>query len=142
MSSDCVHFDQPGHHPRSVAVVDDDGAVRESLRFLLETAGFSVHTYMSAGQFLGEAVERLPACLIVDHHMPQVTGLELLAELRLMEIRVPVVLMSGSLSPELRSRAAELGAALVLSKPLTGDDLLHFVSSTDACSPARCQRGN
>lgn len=138
MASDCAHAGSRHRHPRSVAVVDDDGAVRDSLRFLLEIAGFHVLTYVSASEFLAATATDQPACLIVDHHMPQVTGLELLAELRRRDIQMPVALITGSLSPELRGRAMELGVGLVLAKPLSGDDLLQFVASTQACASDGC----
>ena len=119
----------PDGRTRDIAVVDDDMAVRDSLRFLLEAAGFAVRTYNSADQFLNATGMWLPGCLIVDHNMPLVTGVELLAELRSRGIAVPAVLITAALSPELRGRALALGAGLVLAKPLTGDDLLGFVTA-------------
>ena len=67
---------QNGSH-RLVAVVDDDDAVRDSLRFLLEIAGYSVATYASAAQFLLDAPVDQLSCLVVDQHMPDQTGLQL-----------------------------------------------------------------
>lgn len=119
----------PDRRHRCVAVVDDDMAVRDSLRFLLETAGFKVLTYNSADQFLNATTCGCLGCLILDHNMPLVTGLELLAELRSRGIMLPAVLITAAASAELRGRAAALGAGLVLTKPLTGDDLLGFVFS-------------
>lgn len=111
-----------------VAVVDDDAAVRDSLRFLLETAGFDVATFASADQFLA-APSGGRACLLVDQNMPQLTGLELLRRLRERGCTLAVALMTGSPSPELTRRAQELGAALVMEKPLHDDALLRFVAA-------------
>ena len=66
---------------RTVAVVDDDQAVRDSLRFLLEVIGYTVEIFASAAEFLQANVRHF-ACLILDHHMPNMTGLELARRLR------------------------------------------------------------
>jgi two-component system response regulator FixJ len=115
----------------AIAVVDDDEAVRESLRFLLETAGFRVETFASAAQFLQLAAHQTLSCLLLDQHMPQLTGLDLLRELRRRGEWLPVALMTGSPSPELARRAKELGAVEVIEKPLADDALLRFL----ACGP-------
>ena len=112
---------------RLVGVVDDDAAVRDSLRFLLEAAGFSVLTFQSAEQFLAATDQDGIDCLLLDHHMPQVTGLELLRRLRRAGWELPVALMTGSPSAQLMRRALELGAVAVLEKPLTDQALFQFV---------------
>jgi two-component system response regulator FixJ len=110
-----------------VAVVDDDDAVRDSLQFLLETVGCSVATYSSAAQFLNEARPGDLACLVVDQHMPDLTGLQLIGRLRSEGVTVPIALITGSPSPDLLRLARELGVAKVLEKPLDDDVLLEFV---------------
>jgi two-component system response regulator FixJ len=111
-----------------VAVVDDDPAVLDSLKFLLELAGYSVATYDSAIAFLEDRTAR-PACLILDHHMPRMTGLELAARLRGEGTGIPVLLITGSPSPAIVARAAQLGIEKVIDKPPTEDDLLRFVNA-------------
>jgi two-component system, LuxR family, response regulator FixJ len=114
---------------RLVGVVDDDAAVRDSLRFLLEAAGFSVVTFASAEQFLAATDPDGVDCLLLDHHMPQVTGLEMLRRLRRAGWGLPVALMTGSPSTQLMRRALELGAVVVLEKPLTDQALFQFVGA-------------
>ena len=116
-----------GSH-QMVAVVDDDDAVRDSLQFLLETVGCSVATYSSAAQFLNEARPGELACLVVDQHMPDLTGLQLIGRLRSEGITLPIALITGSPSPDLLRLARELGVARVLEKPLDDDVLLEFVA--------------
>ena len=82
---------------RLVAVVDDDDAVRDSLRFLLEIAGHSVATYASAAQFLLEAPIAELTCLVVDQHMPDQTGLQLVSRLRALGVTLPVAARFSSL---------------------------------------------
>ncbi len=110
-----------------VAVVDDDDAVRDSLRFLLETAGFVVATYGSAAQFLEEPEPGRLRCLVVDQHMPEVTGLQLITRLRDQGSVLPIALITGSPSPELFRQADELRVSTVMEKPLDDDALLDFV---------------
>jgi two-component system, LuxR family, response regulator FixJ len=111
-----------------VAIVDDDHAALESLKFLLEVVGYKVATYASAQAFLDDRAAA-SACLILDHHMPRMTGLDLVQKLREQKRDIPVLLITGSSSPAIVARAAELGVARVLDKPPREDDLLRFVSA-------------
>lgn len=112
----------------AVAIVDDDPAVLDSLKFLLEVSGHRVATYASAADFLQHRMPR-PACLILDQHMPHMTGLELAARLRTEGTDVPVLLITGSPSPAILSRAAQLGIEAVLEKPLDESNLLDFIDT-------------
>jgi FixJ family two-component response regulator len=118
---------QNGCH-RLVAVVDDDDAVRDSLQFLLETAGFPVVTYSSAAQFLSEARPCDLVCLVVDQHMPDRTGLQLVSDLRRRGVSLPIALITGSPSPDLVRLARQLEVASVMEKPLDDDALLAFIA--------------
>jgi two-component system response regulator FixJ len=118
----------PNESHRPVAVVDDDDAVRDSLQFLLETVGFTVATYHSAEQFLAEADIADLTCLIVDQHMPDLTGLQLVNRLRSQGVTLPVVLITGSPSPDLLRMARQLGISHVLEKPLDDELLLQFIN--------------
>jgi two-component system, LuxR family, response regulator FixJ len=120
-----------GSH-RVVGVVDDDDAVRDSLQFLLETAGFCVATYSSGAQFLNEAKPGNLACLLVDQHMPDLTGLQLVTRLRGQGVALPIALITGSPSPDLNRLARELGVASVLEKPLDDNILLDFIERARA----------
>jgi two-component system, LuxR family, response regulator FixJ len=110
-----------------VGVVDDDDAVRDSLQFLLETAGLCVVTFSSAAQFLNEAKPDDLACLVVDQHMPDQTGLQLVSRLRGQGVTLPIALITGSPSPDLVRLARELGVANILEKPLDDGVLLAFI---------------
>lgn len=121
----------PDGQPVTVAVVDDDQGVRDSLRFLLETVGCTVDTFHSACHFLTSSPPPDARYLLVDQHMPRVTGLDLLRQLRDRGMNRVVALMTGSPSPELQRVAAELGAAMVIEKPLAEDVLLRFLDVTD-----------
>src|SRR6202522_670125 len=112
----------------TVAVVDDDPAVLDSLKFLLEVIGCNVATYDSAVAFLGNRAVQ-PACMIVDHHMPRMTGLDLAQKLRDEGSRIPMLLITGSPSPDIVARAGRLGVEAVLEKPPNEGDLVKFVNA-------------
>jgi two-component system, LuxR family, response regulator FixJ len=111
-----------------VAVVDDDRAVLDSLKFLLEVVGYTVLTYDGAHAFLNDKGSGR-SCLILDHHMPRMTGLELAEALRVADDKIPILLITGSPSPAIVARAAQLGVERVLEKPPDEDDLLRFVNA-------------
>jgi two-component system, LuxR family, response regulator FixJ len=105
-----------------VVVVDDDPAVCNSLEFALEIEGFCVRLY-SSGNDLLNAPELPPhGCLITDHNMPGMTGLELLAELRRRGVTLPALLITSNPSAALLAQAAHAGVA-VIEKPLLGEAL-------------------
>jgi len=115
--------------PRRIAIVDDDRAVRDSMQFWLEIIGHSVETFASGAEVLKADNQNL-ACLILDHHMPEMAGLELAERLRAGGSGVPILLMTGSISPSIVARAAEIGINRVLEKPPTEEDLLDFIDGT------------
>jgi FixJ family two-component response regulator len=121
-------MDVLNHHAGEVAVIDDDRAVLDSMKVLLELAGWRVSTYPSAGAFLADR-RATATCLILDQHMPQMSGLDLAEHLRRAGVVVPVLLITGSPSPAILARASALGVEKVIEKPVRGEDLLHFVSA-------------
>ena len=111
-----------------VAIVDDDGLVRAALGDLLAVAGLDVETFSSGAEFLASD-HQPPGCLIVDYQMPAMTGLDLVGALRRRGVAVPAILVTGRPDAALRRRAAQLGIAAVLEKPVSGDRLLQFVAA-------------
>ncbi|MBW4090061.1 MAG: response regulator [Proteobacteria bacterium] len=114
---------------RHVGIVDDDPAVRDSLHFLLDVSGYPAATYESAADFEARRDRAGLAGLILDHHMPLVTGLELVARLRAAGDALPVLLITGSPSPTIAAQAAALGVVRTVEKPPAADELLGFVAS-------------
>jgi len=117
---------------RIIAVVDDDEAVRDSLAFLLTVSGHAVAAYESAADFLERCDLGHVAGLILDHHMPKQSGLELLARLREEGRTLPVLLVTGSPSPEVLERAGALGVDQVLEKPVSDQGLMAFIDRVAA----------
>jgi two-component system, LuxR family, response regulator FixJ len=107
---------------RTIAVVDDDAAVCDSTRFLLEANNFDVQTYRSGADFLRE--NPAVACVIVDCQMPGLNGLDFMSELRQRGSTFPAIMITATSDPTVDRRAAQLGITQVLRKPLSGQVLL------------------
>lgn len=107
----------------TVHVVDDDDAVRDSLRVLLETAGFMVRTHASAAALLA-ARPKSGGCVLSDVRMPEIDGLELQRRLHASGIRLPVILMTGHGDIPIAVRAMKAGAVDFLEKPFDDEQLL------------------
>ena len=106
----------------AIAIIDDDDAVCESTRFLLETYGLDVCAYESANDFLAAAPK--VDCIIVDYQMPGLTGLELVEALNRRGDAVPSIMITATTDCALERRAAKLGIRRVLRKPLANQELL------------------
>jgi FixJ family two-component response regulator len=112
--------------PTTVLVVDDDSAVRNSLKFSLELEGFAVRLYVDGRELLDDP--HLPACgcLVLDQVMPGMTGLEVVDALRHRGISNPAVLITSNASRQIRQRAAAAGVA-VIEKPFFGNALVDAI---------------
>ena len=117
-----------------VHVVDDDASVRESLAMLLESAGFSVHTYDSATAFLAAASDRSAGCVLTDVQMPELNGLELQRRMGELGIHLPVIVMTGHADVPVAVEALKAGATDFLEKPFEESHLLAAVTSAIAVS--------
>jgi FixJ family two-component response regulator len=111
-----------------VAIVDDDGDVRDVLDALLEQAGHTVRTYRSGQQLLSDTDLGDVACLVVDQNMPGMTGLDLLRALDESGQTIPTLLITGAPDPRLSQEARTLGAIEVFSKPIDFTRLLQLVA--------------
>jgi two-component system, LuxR family, response regulator FixJ len=112
-------------HP-TVLVVDDDPAVRNSLKFFLELEGFAVRLYADGRQLLDDPQLPPDGCLIVDQVMPGMSGLDVVDAIRHRGISNPAVLVTSNASPNLRNRAARAGVA-VIEKPFFGNALVDAI---------------
>ena len=117
-------------HSNIVAIVDDDGDVRDVLEALLASAGHTVKTYTSAQQLLDDPELSELACLVVDQKMPTLTGLGLLRVLDSRGHTIPSLLVTGLPDAKVAAEARALGAIDVLSKPIDFEKLLKLVAYT------------
>jgi len=112
---------------QTIFVVDDDAAIRDSLRMMLETAGFAVRDFVSAQSFLVDSGLQ-GGCLIVDIRMPGMGGLELQEELVRRKASIPVIVMTGHADVPLAVRAMRAGAIDFVEKPFDQERMLQSVS--------------
>ena len=107
-------------------IVDDEPAVRNSLKFSLEIEGLAVAVFAGANELLRERDLSRFRCLVVDQNMPGLNGLDLVAELRSRQVPVPIILITSNPSKALVARAETAGVPIV-EKPLLGNTLMDKV---------------
>jgi FixJ family two-component response regulator len=100
-----------------IAVIDDDDAVKDSVGTLLEAHGFSVRCFASGPEFLQSDFQNHTACLLLDYHMPDMTGIDLLIELKRRGFSFPTILITGLSDGMIQKRAYAAGVLEVLRKP-------------------------
>lgn len=105
---------------KNVLVVDDDAAVRASLKFSLELEGFRVRLYDRAKSLLAEAKLPERGCLVIDYRMADIDGIELMERLRSRRVTLPAILISARVTKQLQMLARKSGFVAVLEKPLSG----------------------
>lgn len=110
----------------SILLVDDDPSVRSSITFALEVEGFEVAAFASAEALLAAGSGARHACLVLDHRLPGIDGLALLAQLKDRGQYAPAIVITSNPSQQLRQRVREAGARLV-EKPLLRDELVDAV---------------
>ena len=120
-------FDVTGS--QNVHIIEDDRGVRESLALLLQSAGFSTLLYRSAREFL-ESDPTPTGCVVSDVRMPDMTGLDLLAEMRERRLHLPTILMTAFGDVPQAVKAMKLGAVDFIEKPF--DDELMVSSVREA----------
>ena len=112
-----------------IAIIDDDEAMQDSLRDLLEAAGLAAQCFGSAEEFLKSDLHRKAACLIVDIRMPRMSGLELQVKLKEEDCNVPIIFITAHGDARMRIQAMRRGAVEFLAKPFDHQLLLKRVRS-------------
>jgi len=112
-----------------VYVIDDDAAMRDSLDFLLGSAGFTVRLFDSASTFLNELPELAFGCVITDIRMPGIDGIELLRRLNSSARKLPAIVMTGHGDVPLAVEAMKLGALDFLEKPFEDERLIGMIET-------------
>jgi len=120
----------PGEFQKPICVVDDDESVADSLQLLLESFGFSVQSYRSGTEFLADERRRLAGCLLIDQHMPGLSGLDVVDNLQKEGVQIPTILISGRLDASTKQRATPLGVRELLEKPVAAGRLIQLLRTT------------
>jgi two-component system, LuxR family, response regulator FixJ len=109
---------------RTIYLIEDDPAIRESLNIFLELEGYTVRMYASARSFLDTVVPTESGCILTDIYMPEMNGLDLLASLNERGVFMPAIVMSGCFDAGLEIKARKLGAVDFFKKPFDPEVLL------------------
>jgi FixJ family two-component response regulator len=117
----------PGPGTRLIAIIDDHEAVQDSLRDLVEAAGFEARCFGSARAFLDSDLHGKAAVLVVDIRMPKMSGLELQARLKEEKCGIPIIFITAFEDDELRAQAMGGGAVEFLAKPIDHRHLLRIL---------------
>lgn len=110
-------------------VVDDDTAVRDSLSLMLSLSDFNVQTYASGDDYLARPASEAPDAIVVDMHMPGMSGLELISLMKASGHTAPTLLYSGNMNADIQSDAERLGVNRVLTKPFPGTSFVEAVQA-------------
>jgi RNA polymerase sigma factor (sigma-70 family) len=111
----------------TVFIVDDDEAMRSSLKWLIESVGMRVETFASAQAFLDAYYPGRAGCLLLDVRMPGMSGLELQAHLVRHELRLPVIIITGHGDVSMAVKAMKAGAVDFIEKPFDDEELLQSI---------------
>ena len=124
-----------GNRARRISIVDDDASIREALKSLMRSAGFNVEAYASAEEFLASKYLNDTACLILDVHLPGMSGFELQNHLNVelpsmvARRRIPIVFITAHADDTLRQRALKGGAVEFLAKPVRREPLFRAIQA-------------
>ncbi|HLZ41741.1 MAG TPA: response regulator transcription factor [Candidatus Sulfotelmatobacter sp.] len=110
-----------------VFVVDDDAAVREAIKNLLESVGMRVQTFVSGAEFLARTPAEAPSCLILDVRLPGMSGLEFQRELTAAGAEIPIIFITGHGDIPITVQAMKAGAVDFLTKPFREQELLDAI---------------
>ncbi len=125
-----------------VHIIDDDDALRESLAFLLRTAGIEGKTYASAKAFLEALPDLSLSCVITDVRMPDMSGIDLLRRFKELKIAAPVIVVTGHGDVTLAVEAMKIGAVDFLEKPFDDEVLLASVEAALRQRGGQAKRDN
>jgi FixJ family two-component response regulator len=120
----------PRPSAKLIAIIDDNEAVHNSLRDLIEAAGLEARCFESAKAFLDSELHSQAAILIVDIRMPKMSGLELQAKLKEEKCKAPIIFITAFEDDELRAQAMQEGAVDFLAKPIDHRYLLKILRTS------------
>lgn len=125
-----------------IHVIDDDADVRQSLAFLLSTAGLAVRVYESAVAFLKALPQAQDGCIVTDVRMPEMDGLELQRKLNAVKNTMPVIVITGHGDVALAVEAMKAGAVDFIEKPFDDERLIGTIKSALARHEEDLERGS
>ncbi|GAB4576794.1 MAG: response regulator [Roseibium sp.] len=123
--------------PEAIYIVDDDPAVRDALSILFSMEGYVVETFSDGDEFVDSALKAVPACVILDVHMPGRSGIEILKALNADDYPAPVFIISGQGDIPMAVEAIRNGAFDFIEKPFSAETVLDRVKESIAVARQR-----
>jgi FixJ family two-component response regulator len=118
-----------------IVIVDDEESVRRALKRLMVSAGFRAQSFASGAEFIESLRVSQPACVVLDLHMPVMSGFDIQQRLHDDKNHIPVIVITGQDDDESQQRALSAGAVAYLRKPVDDQALLHAISTSISDSP-------
>lgn len=112
-----------------IAIVDDDETVLDAIQLVLEEEGWHVHTYLRGEDFLADLGNHEVDCVILDPHLPGITGAHVARSLMNASSHVPIVGLTARPSSPLTIEVINAGARVMLTKPIAAEDLVEQVQA-------------
>lgn len=125
-----------------VAVVDDEECIRKALQRLMTSAGLAVQVFSSGAEFLEWLKQKRPACVVLDLHMPGVSGFDVQARLAQANDKLPLIVITGNHTEETMHRVTSAGASAYFTKPVDDELLLAAVNAAIASRPTNNKNGD
>lgn len=122
-----MHFPNSSSPSKHIFLIEDDDSMRKALSGMLEFVGYQVNAFSSASDFLKTSIQVAPAVIITDMRMPDMSGVELQAELVQRGRAIPIIFISGESTVQQTVTAMKQGAIEFLVKPFERDELLSAV---------------
>ena len=110
-----------------VAIVDSDAAVLDSVSLVLEIHGWQVRTYSSGESFLDDLSRRHPDCVVLDPHLPRLSGADVVRTVSKGNGHIPVIALTARPTSKLTADVAKAGVAAVLTKPVSEETLVSSI---------------
>ncbi|KQV14175.1 hypothetical protein ASC97_13375 [Rhizobium sp. Root1203] len=115
-----------------VAIVDDDETVRRALRRLIASLAYIPVEFASGEAFLAELARSTFSCALIDLHMPDLNGIDVVVRMRRDGLDVPAIVITGGDEPKMRERCLKAGAAAYLIKPVERETVFATIQSLSA----------
>lgn len=113
----------------TIAIVDDDESILDSLQMVLDNQGWNTKTYLSGEAFLADFENIKPDCIILDSHFPGLDGAEVVKSIDVVKTNIPVIVLTAYPKSLLTNEIMDLGAREVLVKPITAEVLIDHIQT-------------
>ena len=113
----------------TIAIVDDDESILDSLQMVLENQDWNTKTYPSGEAFLADFENNKPDCILLDSHFPGLNGAEVARSIDIAKTNIPVIVLTAYPKSKLTNEIMSLGAREVLVKPITAEVLIDHIQT-------------